>query len=79
MELASSSVQSLILHPLVQALVAGILSWLSVTLGAAFIFTRREFSRKAMDCLLGAAGGMMGAGLAGLVLSCSSAGTVCLL
>ena len=59
MELASSSVQSLILHPLVQALVAGILSWLSVTLGAAFIFTRREFSRKAMDCLLGAAGGMM--------------------
>ena len=68
MELASSSVQSLILHPLAQALVAGILSWLSVTLGAAFIFTRREFSRKAMDCLLGAAGGMMlGAAFFGLL------------
>ncbi len=68
MELASSSVQSIILHPLAQALVAGIFSWLSVTLGAAFIFTRREFSRKAMDCLLGAAGGMMlGAAFLGLL------------
>lgn len=46
-------------HPLFQALAAGLLSWLSVSLGAALIFTRRAFSRRAMDCLLGAAGGMM--------------------
>ena len=46
-------------HPVFQALVAGLLSWLSVSLGAALIFTRREFSRRAMDCLLGGAGGMM--------------------
>ena len=43
-------------HPVFQALVAGLLSWLSVSLGAALIFTRREFSRRAMDCLLGGAG-----------------------
>ena len=68
MELTSSSVQSVMLHPVMQALVAGVFSWLSVTLGAAFIFTRREFSRKAMDCLLGAAGGMMlGAAFFGLL------------
>lgn len=46
-------------HPLFQALTAGLFSWLSVSLGAALIFTRRAFSRRAMDCLLGAAGGMM--------------------
>lgn len=46
-------------HPVFQALVAGLLSWLSVSLGAALIFTRREFSRRAMDCLLGGAGGLM--------------------
>jgi ZIP family zinc transporter len=47
---------------------AGLLSWLSVSLGATLIFTRREFSRRAMDCLLGAAGGMMlGAAFFGLL------------
>lgn len=46
-------------QPVFQAFVAGLLSWLSVSLGAAIIFTRRQFSRRAMDCLLGAAGGMM--------------------
>ena len=65
MDLAVSSV---IQHPVAQAATAGMLSWLSVSLGAAFIFTRREFSRKAMDCLLGAAGGMMlGASFFGLL------------
>lgn len=55
-------------HPIFQALAAGLLSWLSVSLGAALIFTRREFSRRAMDCLLGAAGGMMlGAAFFGLL------------
>lgn len=46
-------------HPAVQAFGAGALSWLSVSAGAALIFARRDFSRFLMDCLLGAAGGMM--------------------
>ena len=46
-------------HPILQSLLAGILSWISVSLGASAIFLRREFSRLAMDCMLGAAGGMM--------------------
>lgn len=45
--------------PTVQALLAGLLSWLSITLGAAIIFLRRQFSRRAMDIMLGMAGGMM--------------------
>ena len=45
--------------PAVQALLAGLLSWLSITLGAAVIFLRRQFSRRAMDIMLGVAGGMM--------------------
>ncbi|MGE9986054.1 ZIP family metal transporter [Desulfovibrio sp. SGI.169] len=58
----------MISHPAFQALAAGLLSWLSVSLGAALIFTRRAFSRRAMDCLLGAAGGMMlGAAFLGLL------------
>ena len=62
------TLSSIIREPVAQATVAGLLSWLSVSLGAAFIFTRREFSRKAMDCLLGAAGGMMlGASFFGLL------------
>lgn len=46
-------------HPILQSLLAGILSWISVSLGASAIFLRREFSRLSMDCMLGAAGGMM--------------------
>lgn len=46
-------------HPAVQAFGAGLLSWLSVSAGAALVYTRRTFSRFLMDCLLGAAGGMM--------------------
>ena len=55
-------------HPAFQALLAGTLSWISVSLGASAIFLRREFSRRAMDCMLGAAGGMMlGAAFLGLL------------
>ena len=55
-------------HPILQSLLAGILSWISVSLGASAIFLRREFSRLAMDCMLGAAGGMMlGATFLGLL------------
>ena len=55
-------------HPALQALLAGTLSWMSISLGASAIFLRREFSRRAMDCMLGAAGGMMlGAAFLGLL------------
>ena len=55
-------------HPILQSLLAGILSWISVSLGASAIFLRREFSRLSMDCMLGAAGGMMlGAAFLGLL------------
>ena len=37
-------------HPILQSLLAGILSWISVSLGASAIFLRREFSRLSMDC-----------------------------
>lgn len=45
--------------PTCQAFLAGCGSWFSVTLGAAFIFLRKDCSRRAMDAQLGAAGGMM--------------------
>ena len=62
------SMEALFGHPILQSLLAGILSWISVSLGASAIFLRREFSRLAMDCMLGAAGGMMlGAAFLGLL------------
>ncbi len=45
--------------PTVQAILAGLGSWFSISLGAAFIFTRKEFSRELLQIMLGAAGGMM--------------------
>ena len=49
----------LLSHPAVQALLAGALSWASISLGAFIIFVRKEFSRRTMDIMLGVAGGMM--------------------
>lgn len=46
-------------HPAVQAFLAGMLSWAAISLGALIIFTRKNFSRRAMDIMLGLAGGMM--------------------
>lgn len=58
----------LLAHPAFQALLAGLGSWLSVSIGACVIFLRRDFSRRAMDMLLGGAGGMMlGAAFWGLL------------
>ncbi|MDD2967701.1 MAG: hypothetical protein PHN64_09555 [Desulfovibrionaceae bacterium] len=48
-----------VLLPLVQAVLAGLGSWLSVTVGACIIFLQRDFSRRTMDIMLGVAGGMM--------------------
>ena len=46
-------------HPGVQAFLAGLLSWASISLGALVIFVRKDFSRRTMDIMLGLAGGMM--------------------
>lgn len=54
--------------PVAEALMAGMGSWLAITLGAAVIFLRREFSRRMQDIMLGTAGGMMlGAAFWGLL------------
>ncbi len=45
--------------PTVQAVLAGLGSWLSIALGASFIYARKEFSRKLLQLMLGVAGGMM--------------------
>lgn len=42
-------------HPALQALLAGLLSWTSISPGASAIFLHCEFSRRAMDCMLGVA------------------------
>lgn len=47
------------LHPVAQALVAGIYTWGLTALGAAFVFATREFSQKIFDSMLGFAGGVM--------------------
>lgn len=46
-------------HPAVMAVMAGMLSWASVALGAMIIFAKRQFSRRTLDLMLGTAGGMM--------------------
>ncbi len=48
-----------IFSPATQALLAGLASWFSIALGAAFIYTSKEFSRSFLQIMLGAAGGMM--------------------
>ncbi len=45
--------------PTTQAILAGIGSWFAITLGAACIYTRKEFSPKLLQTMLGIAGGMM--------------------
>jgi ZIP family zinc transporter len=47
------------LHPVIQALVATGFTWAMTALGAAIVFTARDFSRRALDAMLGFAGGVM--------------------
>jgi zinc transporter, ZIP family len=47
------------LHPVVQALLATGFTWALTALGAASVFTARDISRKALDGMLGFAGGVM--------------------
>lgn len=47
------------LPPVMQALLAGLFTWGVTALGAAGVFTDRGFNQKALDWLLGFAGGVM--------------------
>ncbi len=46
-------------HPILQAFFAGLGPFMAISFGAAGIFLRKEFSRKAIEIMLGAAAGMM--------------------
>jgi ZIP family zinc transporter len=47
------------LHPVVQALLAGIFTWGITSFGAATVFLTREINRRILDSALGFAGGVM--------------------
>ena len=47
------------LNPVIQALVATGFTWAMTALGAAIVFTARDFSRRVLDAMLGFAGGVM--------------------
>jgi ZIP family zinc transporter len=47
------------LNPVVQALIATGFTWGMTALGAALVFTARDFSRRVLDMMLGFAGGVM--------------------
>ncbi len=47
------------LNPVVQALLAGVFTWLITAAGAAAVFGAKEVSKKLLDCMLGFAAGVM--------------------
>jgi ZIP family zinc transporter len=47
------------LHPVLQALLAGIFTWGITAMGAAAVFLTREINRRILDSMLGFAGGVM--------------------
>lgn len=47
------------LHPVWQALLAGLFTWGMTALGAGLIFARKEMGRRSLDALLGFAAGVM--------------------
>ncbi len=47
------------LNPVIQALVGGGFAWLLGILGSAFVFSKKEFSQKLLDVMLGFAAGIM--------------------
>lgn len=47
------------LHPVFQALLATTFTWFVTALGAAVVFLKKDISRKALDLMLGFAGGVM--------------------
>jgi ZIP family zinc transporter len=46
-------------HPIVQALLAGVFTWLITAAGAASVFVTQQVNRKLLDGMLGFAGGVM--------------------
>jgi ZIP family zinc transporter len=47
------------LNPIIQALLATIFTWAMTALGAAFVFAKKELSKKWLDSMLGFAAGVM--------------------
>ncbi|WBX79820.1 ZIP family metal transporter [Virgibacillus salarius] len=47
------------LHPVVQATIATLFTWGMTALGAALVFTTKNFNQRLMDAMLGFAGGVM--------------------
>mgnify|MGYP001598917517 CR=1 FL=1 len=47
------------LHPVAQALLAGLFTWAITAIGAATVFFARRINRKLLDALLGFSGGVM--------------------
>ncbi len=46
-------------HPAIMGLLAGLVTWGFTSLGAAVVFSPREFSRRSLDIMLGFAAGVM--------------------
>jgi len=51
------------IHPVIQALLAGIFTWAMTALGAAAVFLTKDVSRKILDVMLGFAAGVMSAAI----------------
>lgn len=49
----------MLLHPAIMGLLAGLVTWGFTSLGAAAVFSPREFSRRSLDIMLGFAAGVM--------------------
>ncbi|MCM8787375.1 MAG: ZIP family metal transporter [Candidatus Omnitrophica bacterium] len=47
------------LHPILQALLAGIFTWLITAFGASFVFVTKATNQKVLDAMLGFAAGVM--------------------
>ena len=46
-------------YPAIMGLLAGLVTWGITSLGAAAVFSPREFSRRTLDIMLGVAAGVM--------------------
>ena len=47
------------LHPIIQALLAGLFTWLITAIGASLVFVSKQFSQSLNDAMLGFAAGVM--------------------
>jgi len=51
------------IHPIIQALIAGLATWAMTAFGAATVFLTKEINRKLLDVMLGFAAGVMSAAI----------------